>query len=229
MKCWVACRTSLIASINGKCIQRTCWHLGTSSKNPSPLLLWLVLPILPFMCLQSIPNSQPIYLTQLDSIMRQLPAAGCYPVPSLPTKRCLCCCSPLSAERGMDKYVYLPISLQEQQICKFFSSLATQGCQFDKSIAHSRSRKPTDAVLCFNSWCLTPQWGNPLATAPRDNSTTQCQRACAGVIKLWWCYSHAAPPELRLTNVLLISAHVNRWAIFILSFRHQFSTAFRGL
>lgn len=176
----MACRTFVIASVNGKRVQRTCWHLGTCNKNLAAVLLSLFLPIFP----PAWPLfSQPIYLTRPGSVTRQLlhwmhPSLLCL------TRRWLCWLTPLlswGGHRQMWKFTSIPPPWSGEQTCTSFISLARQGCQLDKYGGHSSSRKPTDADLAFSPLCPSAQRCRPSATGPTGDSTQAVPRdTCRG-------------------------------------------------
>lgn len=102
----------------------------------------------------------------------------------------------------MRKFTSIPPALAREQTCTSFSSLATQGCQFDKCIDHSSSRKPTNVAHCFNPPCPSAQWGSPLAAVSTGNSMQAVTRGmCRGYQAI--CYPYSVPPELRQSDCFL--------------------------
>lgn len=167
----MACRTFVIASVNGKRVQRSCWHLGTCNKNLAPVLLCIFLPIFP-------PLPDPYFPNQFIW-HGQAAAALDAPQPPLPHQAlALLPDSPLSWEghRQMCKFTSIPPPWSGERTCTSFISLARQGCQLDKCGGRSSSRKPTDAALTSSPLCPSAQRCRPLAAGPTGDPTQAVPR-----------------------------------------------------
>lgn len=193
----MTCRTFVIASVNRKHIQRTCWHLGTYSKNPVPVVSCLFLPIFLTACLD--------FSNQFSWHNQAALWGSCLPLDATQPPLCL---------PGTGFTDWLPLSREGHgQVCKFTSiapphpgeqtrtSFSSSATQFDRCIGHFSFRKPRDMALGFKPWCPCAQSGCPWAAVPENSTHAVPRGACRGYQVL--CHCHSAPPELRQGDCFL--------------------------
>lgn len=196
----MTCRTFVIASVNRKHIQRTCWHLGTYSKNPVPVVSCLFLPIFLTACLDfsnqfSWHNQAALWgsCLPLDATQPPLCLPGTGFTDWLPSQ-------PRGAWTSVQIHQYRPTPPRraDQNILFFLSHTRWQ---FDRCIGHFSFRKPRDMALGFKPWCPCAQSGCPWAAVPENSTHAEPRGMCRGYQVL--CYFHSAPPELRQGDCFL--------------------------
>lgn len=180
----------VIASVNRKHIQRTCWHLGTYSKNPAPVVSCLFLPVFPIACLYF--SNQFSWHDQAAWWGSCLPLDATQPPLCLPGAGFAAWQPSHLREAGTNVQIHQHQPTQESLNIILF--LSPTRWLPGKCLGHFSLRKLRDAALGFKPWCSCAQSGCPWAAVPEG--------MCKGYQV--FCYPHSAPPELGLFSNLFL-------------------------